>query len=71
MKFKDADMCITLTPPTIAQKSVIDSSYLVIEEDMSIIIPYPNQGDKFDILLKPFQKDVILQSNIFYVPFHF
>ena len=52
-------MCITLTPPTLSKKNVMDISYFAREDDMGIVMPYPKgQSDKLDILLAPFQLKV-------------
>ena len=59
LKFKEVDMCITMTTPSDTKTSAMDTSYFVFEDDTSIIIPYPtNQADKIDTLVAPFQAEV-------------
>ena len=59
LKFKEVDMCITMTTPSATKISAIDTSYIVFEDDTSIIIPYTtNQADKIDTLVAPFQAQV-------------
>lgn len=49
-------MCITFSTPTIDKKKAMDMSVYVIDDDISIIIPYPKiQASGFSALVAPFQ----------------
>ena len=52
-------MCITFSPLGIEKKEAMEMSYPVLEDDISVMIPYPKrQTDKLGILLAPFQTKV-------------
>ena len=53
-------MLISLTPPSVTKKDVMDTSIYVQEEDISLLIPYPTaQSDKLGMLIAPFQTKVM------------
>ena len=53
---KEVDMCITFAPPSINMKEEMDFSYYVLEDDISIVIPYPTrQTNKFGTLFTTFE----------------
>ena len=62
-------MCITFAPPNFNMKDDIDFSYYVVEEDSSIIIPYPTlQEHTFGAIVTAFKTEVyyelcILRTN--------
>ena len=57
--FQEVDMCITFTPPSITKQNVMDTSYLIYEDDISIGIPYPiSQADEVGVLVAPFKANV-------------
>ena len=55
-------MCITFTPPSPVKARVMDTSYYVFDDDISIVIPYPQmQADGVKALLDPFQTEVSIE----------
>ena len=57
---QEVDMCISFTPPTNEKIETMDISYYVIEDDIGIVIPYPNiQTNGIKALLEPFPTAVI------------
>ena len=50
-----------LSPPNIAKAGEMDTSYLIYEDDSSIVIPYPGpSASGVGALLAPFQTNVLL-----------
>ena len=68
---QQVDMCITFTPPTNEHMKTMDISYYVIEDDISIVIPYPKiQTNGIKALWEPFptavKKKIIIKCLFLY-----
>ena len=62
--YKEADRFISFSPPLIIKRNVIDMSVYILEDDISIMIPYPTSqtSNGFGALAAPFQTKVSYES---------